>query len=81
MPTVIAGDFNEWGRVAALDATTHGLSFLETPPSFPAARPVARLDRLMISPELTAQRTGSWAERPARIASDHLPVWADLSRC
>jgi endonuclease/exonuclease/phosphatase family metal-dependent hydrolase len=80
MPTIIAGDFNEWGRAAALDATAHGLSFLDTPPSFPAARPVACLDRLMISDELTALHTGSWARRPARIASDHLPVWADLCR-
>lgn len=78
MPTLIAGDFNEWGDGAALDATAQGLSFLNTPPSFPAARPVARLDRFMISPDLTARRTGSWADRPAHIASDHLPVWADL---
>jgi len=51
-----------------------------TGPSFPAPRPVARLDRLALSPDLEALATGVHRARPARVASDHLPVWADVAR-
>ncbi|HSG54659.1 MAG TPA: endonuclease/exonuclease/phosphatase family protein [Paracoccaceae bacterium] len=79
MPTVWAGDFNDWGSGMALDTQAQGVVFLPGPPSFPAPRPVARLDRFAISPELAARATGTYSARPARIASDHLPVWADLT--
>lgn len=78
-PTILAGDFNDWSRGAALDATAHGVSFTATPPSFPAPRPVARLDRFALSPELRALATGAYSARPAHVASDHLPVWADIA--
>lgn len=77
-PTVLAGDFNDWGSGAALDATAQGVDFVATRPSFPTFRPVARLDRLAISPDLVALDAGVHVKRPARVASDHLPVWADL---
>ncbi|WP_297773602.1 endonuclease/exonuclease/phosphatase family protein [uncultured Roseovarius sp.] len=77
-PTVLAGDFNDWRGGAALDAVAQGVAFISTRPSFPALRPVARLDRLAISDELVACRAGVHVARPARVASDHLPVWADL---
>ena len=79
LPTVLAGDFNEWGSPAALDAATQGLHFVRTPASFPAPRPVARLDRIALSPDWQVSGTGALMARPAPIASDHLPVWADLS--
>lgn len=80
MATVMAGDFNEWGSPAALDATAQGVHFLSTPASFPAPRPVARLDRIAVSPDLTATAIGTIRTKPAHIASDHLPVWADITR-
>ena len=78
-PAVIAGDYNEWR-----DGRVH----LELPPryevvapgrSFHSARPVARLDRFALGPGLRA--TGGGVERgpAARVASDHLPVWVDLT--
>ena len=80
-PTVLIGDFNEWGsKAAALDATAQGVDFARTPPSFPSPRPVARLDRIALSPDLTARDCGVFAAHPARVASDHLPVWADIER-
>jgi endonuclease/exonuclease/phosphatase family metal-dependent hydrolase len=79
MPTVLAGDFNDWGEALALDATAKAVRFLPGLPSFPAPRPVAALDRLAISPGLHALRSGVHNARPARIASDHLPVWADFA--
>jgi endonuclease/exonuclease/phosphatase family metal-dependent hydrolase len=79
--TVLTGDFNDWSRsAAALDATAHGLSFVATPPSFPALNPVARLDRFALSPDLRVVATKAHTTRPARVASDHLPVWADIAR-
>lgn len=79
MATVLAGDFNEWGSAAALDATAQGVRFVRTPPSFPALRPVARLDRIAICDSLQATHVGRHLVKPAHIASDHLPVWADLA--
>ena len=79
-PTVLAGDFNDWRGGAALDAAAKGVGFVTTGPSFPAPRPVARLDRLALSPDLEALATGVHRARPARVASDHLPVWADVAR-
>lgn len=79
MPTVLAGDFNDWGKGHAIEAQLHGFDLLPVAPSFPAARPVARLDRFALGPELRLLRAEAFDDRPARIASDHLPVWADLA--
>jgi endonuclease/exonuclease/phosphatase family metal-dependent hydrolase len=79
MPTVWAGDFNDWSRGTALDTQAQGVTFLAPHASFPAPRPIAPLDRIALSPDLHAPAHGTYARRPARIASDHLPVWADLA--
>ncbi len=79
MPTIIAGDFNEWGSDRPMDALLQGQDFLPARPSFPALRPVAPLDRFAISATLKALDTGVHIAQPARVASDHLPVWVDLS--
>lgn len=80
MPTILAGDFNEWGSAAALAAAVDDKQFAPTPPSYPAPRPVARLDRIATCDALVAAATGTHRTKPAHIASDHLPVWADLER-
>jgi len=80
MPTVVAGDFNDWGAGRDLDAQVPGLTFVAPVASFPSPRPVAALDRFLISDQLRAQASGVHIARPARIASDHLPVWVDLVR-
>lgn len=80
MPTVIAGDFNEWGSDRPMDTLLQGQDFLPARASFPAVRPVAPLDRFAISPDLTANATGVYTAQPARVASDHLPVWMTLGR-
>ena len=78
MPTVLAGDFNEWGPARALDNVTPGLEILSNRPSFPSPRPVAALDRFALSSDLRARAHGAHSASPARVASDHLPVWVDL---
>lgn len=78
-PTILAGDLNEWGSIAAMDHAARGFSFAPAQPSFPAPRPLGRLDRFALSPHLTATATGTHHQRPAPMASDHLPVWAELT--
>lgn len=80
MPLILAGDFNEWGNRTAIDSAARGVSFALTPPSYPAPRPLARLDRIAHSDTLATVATGTLREKPAHIASDHLPVWADLEQ-
>lgn len=80
MPTVIAGDFNEWGSDRPMDTLLQGQSFVPAHPSFPAPRPVAPLDRFALSSDLRALKTGVHLAQPARVASDHLPIWAELAR-
>lgn len=79
MPTVLAGDFNEWGSKRALDVATPDLDFAEPGNSFPAARPIAPLDSFALNDRLRVLDTGVHIRRPAAIASDHLPVWIDLA--
>lgn len=80
MPTVLAGDFNEWGPKTALDAATPGYDFVATGRSFPAPRPVAALDGFALSPSLTPLAYGVLTRRPAQSASDHLPIWLEIGQ-
>lgn len=78
--TILAGDFNEWGSGKDLDAIAKGVTFIKSPASFPSLRPIARLDRFALPPDLTALGTDVHSAQPARIASDHLPVWVEVAR-
>jgi len=49
-----------------------------TGPSFHSRRPVGRLDRIMVSQELTVTDCGVHSSAAARKTSDHLPIWATL---
>ena len=80
LPTIILGDLNEW--------SPHGGSLVEfigaydlahTGPSFHSRRPVARLDRIIVGKGLVIEDAGTHHSLKARNASDHLPVWADIS--
>ena len=80
MPTILAGDFNEWGSKRALDVATPGLDFVDPGHSFPAARPIAGLDGFALDKNLTPVNKAVHSRRPARVASDHLPVWIEVTR-
>lgn len=80
VPTIWAGDFNDWARGPLLTRAAPAMSFLPPLPSFPAPAPVAPLDRIALSPGLVLRDHGVFHARPATLASDHLPVWADLGR-
>ncbi|MFW2830659.1 endonuclease/exonuclease/phosphatase family protein [Sphingomonas sp. ID0503] len=80
MPTVMMGDLNEWrADRGCLADFGGGYDFAATGQSFPARRPLARLDRIIVSRDLGVEAAGSHHSALARIASDHLPVWARMS--
>ncbi len=77
-PTAVLGDFNEWSRHAGLEEF-HGDFEMHAPGlSFHASRPVAALDRIGLSPGLVFRDGGVLESQLARVASDHLPVWAEI---
>lgn len=78
-PTVIMGDFNQWSNRGALsEFAFHHHRLVQTPPSFHSRRPVARLDRIIVSHDLTVEMADVHASPLARLASDHLPLWATI---
>ncbi|SOB87753.1 Metal-dependent hydrolase, endonuclease/exonuclease/phosphatase family [Sphingomonas guangdongensis] len=78
-PTVMMGDLNEWSRQGGcLRDFCRDFTSAETGPSFHARRPIARLDRILVSRECRIVACGVHASLAARTASDHLPVWATL---
>lgn len=78
MATVMLGDFNDWfsfGQVRrTLAAVLPERTALKT---FPAARPVLKLDRIYSSLPGSIRR--SWIDREARICSDHLALIGELN--
>lgn len=79
MPTVLAGDFNDWSKLESLDRWAPDMRFLPQRPTFPSLRPMGALDRIALGAGLGATAHGVYSARPAHIASDHLPIWADLA--
>jgi endonuclease/exonuclease/phosphatase family metal-dependent hydrolase len=81
MPAVLMGDLNEWSvRGGCLRDFGHHLAFADCGRSFHVRRPVARLDRIMVTPGLRIAECGVHHSAAARKASDHYPVWAKLRR-
>jgi len=79
MPTVIMGDLNEWsvnGGVLTRFARDHHVG--EPGLSYPSVRPMFGFDRIIASSDLEIVAAGVHTTARARIASDHLPVWANL---
>jgi endonuclease/exonuclease/phosphatase family metal-dependent hydrolase len=80
MASLWAGDFNEWSKQPVLEQCAPGMSFLPPKPSFPAPRPMGALDRFALNHQLQAVEHGVFAQAPAHMASDHLPIWVDICR-
>jgi endonuclease/exonuclease/phosphatase family metal-dependent hydrolase len=81
LPTVLMGDLNEWSRQGGClrDFAQH-CRFAECGRSFHARRPVVGLDRIMVTDGLQIGASGVHHSAASRKASDHLPVWAEISR-
>lgn len=79
MPTVIMGDFNQWGRMTGAMAAFGVAWQLITPgASYPSRRPIALLDRIVTTPDWDYLDGGVHHSALAVLASDHLPVWSRL---
>jgi endonuclease/exonuclease/phosphatase family metal-dependent hydrolase len=80
LPSVLMGDMNQWSHQGGMMDEFVGRHHLaQTGPSFHSQRPIARLDRIFVSPGLHIVDAGTHHSLKARQASDHLPVWAELS--
>ena len=78
-PTVLMGDFNEWARRGGcLREFGAGWQVLAPGRSFPSRRPVATLDRIVVSPDCRVLAAGVHHSGLSARGSDHLPVWARL---
>lgn len=78
---VVLGDFNDWlpGRSSA-HVLDHRLGRPPRPATFPVAWPVVALDRIWVQPRRVLRTISVHATPAARLASDHLPVVADIDR-
>lgn len=75
----LAGDMNEWiPRAWTLRRLDGRFGRAPTVRSFPAARPLLRLDRIWVAPLGALRRLEAHRSARARVASDHLPVVADV---
>jgi len=79
-PAVLMGDMNDWSRNGrALREFGDGWRMVAAGHSFPARRPVAPLDKIVVSQDWHVAACGVHRSALAAQASDHLPVWATLT--
>ena len=77
VPTILLGDFNEPRRSGSLAGLRPHVEFGATPATFPSPCPLLRLDRIFVTPTLRATLRVQ-RDRRSRVASDHLPLLADV---
>jgi endonuclease/exonuclease/phosphatase family metal-dependent hydrolase len=77
--SVVLGDFNDWlpGR-SVVHVLDERLGRPPRPGSFPVFWPIAPLDRIWVHPTHALRRVSAHATPTARVASDHLPVVAEI---
>ena len=77
---VLMGDLNEWSpRAGALRGFGDGWTVLMPGRSFPSRRPLAALDRIIHSGHWQVEDCGVHHSALAAVASDHLPVRAQMT--
>jgi endonuclease/exonuclease/phosphatase family metal-dependent hydrolase len=80
MPAVLMGDLNEWSaRGGVLRDFAHHCKLADCGRTFHARRPIVQLDRIMVTPGLSILDCGVHQSATARKASDHLPIWAEIT--
>lgn len=79
MPTVVLGDFNQWGHTGgAMREFPEDWTQVAPGPSFPSRGPIARLDRLVHCGGWKLESAAVHHSALSAVASDHLPIHADL---
>lgn len=79
LPTILMGDTNEWRKQGSLTALPPRFVPAAPGPSFHSAQPVASLDRIILCDRIEIHTGAVHRSEQARVASDHLPIWADLA--
>jgi endonuclease/exonuclease/phosphatase family metal-dependent hydrolase len=86
-PKIILGDFNEWGRGVTTDILTprfHSLDirpFVKRRRTYPGFLPLLHLDHIFYEGGIDVSHVHLPKTRAALVASDHLPLVADLRIC
>ncbi|MFP4599465.1 MAG: endonuclease/exonuclease/phosphatase family protein [Persicimonas sp.] len=76
---IVLGDFNEWfGWSRNLRRLNSYLGWQPRRATYPSQCPVLALDRIWVAPKLLLRDAGVDNGELARVASDHLPLWADM---
>ena len=84
-PRIVLGDFNEWLRGSVTSTLSAHLNKanvrrnLKKSRTFPGRFPIFRLDHIYIDRTLRLKHLYRYRSRTALVASDHLPLVADLS--
>ena len=80
LPTILAGDFNEWQLIfRSLKSVSQILHPCTTGKTFPSRFPLLRLDRIWCDPPELVSSTSRVIDAKTRLYSDHLPIEAYLS--
>ena len=83
-PKIVLGDFNEWSRGIAVDTLAERLKSVDLYPdlkrrrTYPGIFPVLHLDHIYYDGEIEVRKISLPRNRLAMIASDHLPLVADV---
>lgn len=83
-PRIVLGDFNEWGRGMVADVLAERLNSVDLYPhlrrrrTYPGFFPVLHLDHIYFSGQVEIRRVELPRSRLALVASDHLPLVADV---
>ena len=84
LPKIVLGDFNEWGRGLVADVLAGRLrsvdlfASLKRRRTYPGFFPVLHLDHIYFSGKVEVRKVELPRSRLALVASDHLPLVADL---
>jgi endonuclease/exonuclease/phosphatase family metal-dependent hydrolase len=80
LPTIMLGDINEWmAKGASVGHFARDHRVLAPGRSFHSRLRLVALDRIIHSADLRVVSAGVHESALARLASDHLPIWARLS--
>ncbi|HUL73098.1 MAG TPA: endonuclease/exonuclease/phosphatase family protein [Vicinamibacterales bacterium] len=83
-PKIVLGDFNEWSRSLATGVLAEQLSSVDLYPhlrrrrTYPGFFPVLHLDHIYFAGDIEVRRIELPRTRLAMVASDHLPLVADV---
>jgi endonuclease/exonuclease/phosphatase family metal-dependent hydrolase len=78
-PTLLAGDMNEWSQKVGLGRLARRFNIYAPGKTFHARMPLAALDRIAIDETLALADAGVVENDETRKASDHLPIWVEVT--